>query len=86
MPSDSKTGDSGAKGATGNSESHTKASTSNPSVPSRNQYAKQWWGSRKNFQLSYLLGLDPDGFEEGNKILDAMIQQDAEHMKGKRSN
>lgn len=38
---------------------------------SRYQTAKEGWGDRKSFQLSYGLGMDPDGIEEGSAILDA---------------
>lgn len=38
----------------------------------RYETAKEGWGDRKRFQGSYGLGMDPDGFEEGNEILDLM--------------
>ncbi|KAL2048846.1 hypothetical protein ABVK25_010904 [Lepraria finkii] len=49
---------------------------------SREAYAKKGWGSRNNFQLSY--GFKPgnsEDWEEGNRILDAMIEADMENQR-----
>ncbi|MCJ1486495.1 hypothetical protein MMC06_006672 [Schaereria dolodes] len=52
-------------------------SSTNTERPSRNAFLTQGWGSRMNFQLSY--GLKPgndDDWEEGNRILDALMESD----------
>ncbi|EEH17485.2 hypothetical protein PABG_00048 [Paracoccidioides brasiliensis Pb03] len=58
-----------------------RTSTSNSSAPSKYQIVKKGWGDRKNFQHSYGLGMGVDDFEEGNAILDKMMEHDVENMK-----
>lgn len=42
------------------------------------QLVKDGWGSRTNFQASYLLGMDPDGLDEGSTILEALEEGERE--------
>ncbi|EEH33632.1 hypothetical protein PAAG_04682 [Paracoccidioides lutzii Pb01] len=81
MPSDGKKTGGGGQQAPGHAKSDTKTSTSNSSVPSKYQFVKEGWGDRKNFQHSYGLGMGVDDFEEGNAILDKMMEHDVENMK-----
>lgn len=45
---------------------------------SKTKYAiiKEGWGSRRNFQASYGLPMTPEGFKDGNAILDEMRKHD----------
>ncbi|KAL8875677.1 MAG: hypothetical protein Q9192_009009 [Flavoplaca navasiana] len=60
--------------ATNNTNNNTNNNNIKP--PSKYRLVKDGWGTRSNFQLSYGLGLTPEGFEEGNRIL-AAFQEDA---------
>ncbi|KAF4979961.1 hypothetical protein FDECE_17967 [Fusarium decemcellulare] len=62
--------------SSGKQSSTTSASSSNAKPPTRYSVVRDGWGSRPQFQASYGLRMDPDGIEEGNAILDAMIQND----------
>ncbi|KAI9698387.1 MAG: hypothetical protein M1836_003967 [Candelina mexicana] len=57
---------------------NTSTNTGNSARPSKNQIVKQGWGNRQNFQYSYGLGVDPEGIEEGNAILEGLMALDAE--------
>lgn len=65
------------------SQASAAAPASRPAAaaPSKYRIVKDGWGSRSNFQASYLLGMDPEGLEEGNRILDAFIEADLEEAK-----
>ncbi|MCJ1331203.1 hypothetical protein MMC10_007891 [Thelotrema lepadinum] len=62
----------------------TSACTSNASdkpdlYPSKYAFIKEGWGgSRPNFQASYGLKMDPEGLEEGNRIIEGFMKQDRE--------
>lgn len=47
-----------------------------PQEQTNYKMVKEGWGSRPNFQASYGLPMDPDGIQEGNKILDAFREYD----------
>lgn len=40
---------------------------------SKYQFIKEGWGNRINFQASYGLNMTPDDIEEGNAILEALM-------------
>lgn len=44
----------------------------------RSAFVKKYYGSRPNFQYSYGLKMTPDDIEEGNTILDALIEGEYE--------
>ncbi|KAI5844733.1 hypothetical protein BZA05DRAFT_342795 [Tricharina praecox] len=44
---------------------------------SRSKMVKDCWGSRLIFQASYGLRMTPSDIEEGNRILDAMMEDDS---------
>ncbi|KAI5853507.1 hypothetical protein BZA05DRAFT_435893 [Tricharina praecox] len=46
------------------------------SMPGRDKIVRDGWGSHTNFQASYGLRTTPEGLEEGNRILDAMMEND----------
>lgn len=45
-------------------------------MPGRDKIVRDGWGSHTNFQASYGLRTTPEGLEEGNRILDAMMEND----------
>ncbi|PGH10792.1 hypothetical protein AJ79_05265 [Helicocarpus griseus UAMH5409] len=55
-----------------------RTGVTNTNEQSNYQFVKQGWGSRPNFQYSFGLKMDPDGIEEGNAIIEAFRQQDAQ--------
>jgi len=61
------------------SSQSTSTSNSSSSSDSNNSTIKDGWGSRSNFQASYGLKMDPEGFAEGNAIRGAFREQDRRH-------
>ncbi|KAH6951741.1 hypothetical protein DER45DRAFT_576984 [Fusarium avenaceum] len=61
------------------SSSKEGSSSAGNNPPSRNRVATDGWGSRQEFQHSYLLGTDPGSIEKGNEILDGFIKHDIVH-------
>ncbi|KAF8476776.1 hypothetical protein BDZ91DRAFT_707980 [Kalaharituber pfeilii] len=50
-------------------------------MKSKYQIVKESWGSRTNFQASYGLKMTPEDLEEGERILEAFQQMDADSEK-----
>jgi len=51
---------------------------------SRYAFVKEGWGSRKNFQASYGLSMEPEDMKAGGEILDEICRNDLES-EGQRS-
>ncbi|WEW58494.1 hypothetical protein PRK78_003962 [Emydomyces testavorans] len=53
------------------------SNTTDP-MPTKYRIVQAGWGSRTNFQASYGLGMDPDGLEEGEAILNVLLRREME--------
>lgn len=64
-----------------------QASGSGGKGPSQYSMVKDGWGNQNNFNASYGLKPTPDGYEEGNRIAQAMLQADRDnaYSTGKKS-
>ncbi|KFY11159.1 hypothetical protein V491_07329, partial [Pseudogymnoascus sp. VKM F-3775] len=60
-----------------NAQSNSNLSSDAP-PPSIHSITKDGWGSRTEFQRSYGLGMTPEDFEEGNRILESFCKADME--------
>ncbi|KAL1968790.1 hypothetical protein VTN77DRAFT_1151 [Rasamsonia byssochlamydoides] len=67
-------------GAKDQSSSRSANTASAPKPKSKYQFVKENWGNRPNFQFSYGLKMTPEDIEEGNLILEALMEMDREEM------
>lgn len=74
--SDNKISESGTTDSNSASSGSAAPSQGDP-FKSNYQIIKEGWGDRPTFQASYGLPMDPDGIEEGNKILDGFREADS---------
>ncbi|KAI9782186.1 MAG: hypothetical protein M1835_004077 [Candelina submexicana] len=66
-----------SKSTTSTNQPTSSSNTSNGPDPfSRYRFIKDGWGRRSKFQASYGLDMSPDGIDEGNVILEALMKQD----------
>lgn len=84
MPSSSAPSNTGSGSGSGTGDSKSSSSGSatagsdqGGSSNSNSQIIKESWGDRPNFQASHGLSMDPEGIEEGNKILDSFREADS---------
>ncbi|KAK9235403.1 hypothetical protein V1525DRAFT_410064 [Lipomyces kononenkoae] len=59
------------RGGPGNSATNSKSFS-----VSKSSIIRDGWGSRANFQASYGLKMTPDDLEEGEAILNALLERD----------
>lgn len=81
MPSSSNDKPSSLSSATGGGK---PATTQAAGDKSNFQMTKEGWGGRVSFQTSMGLKMTPDDIEEGNQILDAFRNIDAEQEASQR--
>lgn len=86
MPSSSAPSNTGSGSGSGSGTGDSKSSSSGSATAgsdqggssnSNYQIIKDSWGDRPNFQASHGLSMDPEGIEEGNKILDSFREADS---------
>ncbi|KAI9697690.1 MAG: hypothetical protein M1836_004640 [Candelina mexicana] len=66
-----------SKSTTSTNQTSSSNTSNGPEPFTRYRVIKDGWGSRRKFQASYGLDMSPEGIEEGNAILEALIKQDA---------
>ncbi|KAL1983204.1 hypothetical protein VTN96DRAFT_378 [Rasamsonia emersonii] len=65
-------------------DSQSSANTASATKPkSKYQFIKENWGNRPNFQFSYGLKTTPEDIEEGNLILEALMEAERREMEGR---
>lgn len=81
MPSNKSSSSSSSSSSSAGGQPATTQSSSNQS---NYQMAKEGWGDRVSFQTSMGLKMTPDDIDEGNEILDAYRDADAEQNANQR--
>ncbi|PSR81706.1 hypothetical protein BD289DRAFT_372325 [Coniella lustricola] len=74
----SKGGNSNSPAGAGQGQNNQGA----PAPQTNYRMIKDGWGNRPNFQASYGLGMDPEGIEEGNRILESFREADRQQHNG----
>ncbi|ROV91237.1 hypothetical protein VPNG_09695 [Cytospora leucostoma] len=80
MPSSNDKNDDGSNGKSSSSSSAGRRTDTASQEGGQSNYrmVKDGWGDRVNFQASMGLGMTPEDIDEGNQILDAFRDADAE--------